>query len=318
MEASAYDLPHLPPTFHHPFPSQHPPTKQLLQSPFTQPTNLTAQVVSPFQAILDYEERQSIPLGWVNHAISSSSPNGSWQRLERGEIPLDSTFFRLFSADLANEKLWREYHLKKHASATKDNESAGQAAEESLFNCPPPPEIDAEWLYWGMMRISRSPDPHMFPALKRLRKHADACSSRNETNDAAGQQPFLVAALSNTSIFPTDHEFSNPETPESKFTAELRGLFDVFVSSAHVRMRKPDVDIYTHTIQQLDHLDRKRGGQGVEAADIVFLDDIGSNLRTAKKVGMRTIKVQLGRADLAVRELERVMGLDLSSASAKL
>lgn len=210
---------------------------------------------------------------------------------------------------MTNERLWKQYHLKQKAK----EEKASQAAEETIFNAPPLPDIDAEWLYWEMMRISRAPDPHMFPALKRLRQQADKSKD--------GDEAFLIGALSNTSIFPADHEFSRQDTPEGMFNRELRALFDVFVSSAHVGMRKPDVDIYEHAIKQLDELARKRGlfgGDGVKAGDIVFLDDIGGNLRTAKKVGMRTIKVNLGRADMAVNELERVMSLNLASTSSKL
>lgn len=210
---------------------------------------------------------------------------------------------------MTDERLWKQYHLKQKAK----NENTSQAAEETIFNAPPLPDIDAEWLYWEMMRISRSPDPHMFPALKRLRQQTDKSKDGNEA--------FLIGALSNTSIYPADHEFSRQDTPEGIFNQELKALFDVFVSSAHVGMRKPNVDIYEHAIKQLDELARKRGlfgGDGVKAGDIVFLDDIGGNLRTAKKVGMRTIKVSLGRADLAVKELEEVMSLDLSSISSKL
>lgn len=139
----------------------------------------------------------------------------------------------------------------------------------------------------------------MYPALKKLRKEAD-------------RQGFIVAALSNTSIFPEGHEFNDPTTPEGKIHAELRSQFDLFISSAHVGMRKPDKVIYDHTVRELDKLAKKRGdGQGIKAGDIVFLDDIGANLKAAKQAGMRTIKVVLERTDRAVRELENVMGLSL-------
>ena len=49
-----------------------------------------------------------------------------------------------------------------------------------------------------------------------------------------------------------------------------------------------------------------------------FLDDIGGNLRTAKKLGMNTIKVTLGRADLAVAELEKLTRLQLRDNKARL
>lgn len=283
--------------------------------------NTNNQVVSPFQAILDYEKKQNIPVGWINHAISASSPSGSWQRLERGEIPLDQSFFHAFHSDLTNEKVWRAYHLK--LATRKLDGNASQAAEETMYNAPPVPDgkIDAEWLYWEMMRISRHPDPYMFPALQRLRAVADKLRrpQQQQGSGGDGEQPFLIGALSNTSIFPPDHEFSQPNTPEGRFNAHLKSQFDFFVSSAHVGMRKPDVDIYHYAIRQADQVAKETGifgsGEGVKAGDIVFLDDIGGNLRTARQVGMRTIKVILGRADLAVKELEEVAGLDLSSSS---
>jgi hypothetical protein len=49
--------------------------------------------------------------------------------------------------------------------------------------------------------------------------------------------------------------------------------------------------------------------------DVVFLDDIGGNLRTGRKVGMRTVKVVLGKTEEAVRELERITGLSLVDGS---
>lgn len=78
------------------------------------------------------------------------------------------------------------------------------------------------------------------------------------------------------------------------------------------RSRKPDEDIYRYAVVRLhEYAKTKYGGEGVRAEDITFLDDIGTNLRTARRLGMGTIKVQLGRADKAVEELERVTGLSL-------
>ena len=67
-------------------------------------------MLSPFQAIVDYENKHKIPSDWINFAIARSGPNGSWQRLERGEIKLDAEFFKGFNAQFQNQGLWREYH----------------------------------------------------------------------------------------------------------------------------------------------------------------------------------------------------------------
>lgn len=255
-------------------------------------------VISPFRAILDYENTHSIPNGWINHSISASGRSGAWSQLERGTVALDETFFRNFQADLSDEQRWRAFYAAHLARTRRQKES--QDTEET----PKVPHIDAEWLYWQMMRISRTPDPHMYPALKRLRQIADA---------KTGTQPFIIAALSNTSIFPEGHEFRDESTPEGKMHIELRSQFDLFVSSAHVGMRKPDKEIYDYTVAELDKIARNRGDRdGIKPADIVFLDDIGANLKAARNVGMRTIKVVLEKTEMAVQELEQVTGLTLT------
>jgi putative hydrolase of the HAD superfamily len=81
--------------------------------------------------------------------------------------------------------------------------------------------------------------------------------------------------------------------------SELKALFDAFVESAVVGLRKPDPRIYEHVLGELD----------VTAAEAVFLDDIGSNLKAARKMGMITIKVD--DPEVALRELSEAVGLAL-------
>ena len=86
--------------------------------------------------------------------------------------------------------------------------------------------------------------------------------------------------------------------PESD-TRALETLFDVFVESSVEGLRKPDPRIYTLTCDRL----------GVAPESCIFLDDIGSNLKTARKMGIATIKVETPEA--ALRELAELVGLDL-------
>jgi epoxide hydrolase-like predicted phosphatase len=86
---------------------------------------------------------------------------------------------------------------------------------------------------------------------------------------------------------------------EDQGTGALRAFFDVFVESIAVGLRKPDPRIYQLVCRELN----------VEPAEAVFLDDIGSNLKTARALGMTTIKVD--EPDAALAELERVVGLSL-------
>jgi len=53
------------------------------------------------------------------------------------------------------------------------------------------------------------------------------------------------------------------------------------VESSKVRMRKPERRIYEHTLNALN----------VRPSQTVFLDDFGINLKAAKELGLRTIRV---------------------------
>jgi putative hydrolase of the HAD superfamily len=73
--------------------------------------------------------------------------------------------------------------------------------------------------------------------------------------------------------------------------------FDVFCESARLGTRKPEPEIYLACLSLL----------GVEAAGCVMLDDLGVNLKTARELGMATIRV--GALPAALAELELVLGL---------
>jgi putative hydrolase of the HAD superfamily len=75
--------------------------------------------------------------------------------------------------------------------------------------------------------------------------------------------------------------------------------FDAVVESSVVGVRKPEPRFYELALEQL----------GVAAADSVFLDDLGVNLKPARAMGMTTIKVT--DPVVALAELAEVTGLDL-------
>ena len=75
--------------------------------------------------------------------------------------------------------------------------------------------------------------------------------------------------------------------------------FDVLVESRAVGMRKPDPRIYELTCRRLD----------VAPAETAFLDDIGANLKSARALGMRTIKVD--DPEQALRDLGALVGFEL-------
>ena len=217
------------------------------------------------QAIIDYEKAQGIPPGLINWTISQTQPNGAWQKLERGEIPLNETFYKAWKADLEDEPRWRQYYARHLAEQRK--EKLSDAAEEAAYDVPPPPDIDTETLHNTMMSSTRALDPHMGPAIKRLRQHADQSKGK-----------IIIAALSNTSIFPPGHKLYDPKRVDGKASKGLEGIFDVFISSAHVGMRKPDKDIYRYCMIRLREYVRTKGyGDEIKGEDILFLDDIGTS-----------------------------------------
>ncbi|EFX04510.1 haloacid dehalogenase-like hydrolase [Grosmannia clavigera kw1407] len=248
-------------------------------------------VSSPFQAILDYELGLGIPPGWVNYSISRTAPNGFWHRLERGSIPMDDRFFTGFTKDLRDPDRWEAFYK---AAQERSRGTINELPEQ----VPPVPEVAGERLFGEMMASADVPDPWIFPAIKALK--------------ASGR--YILAALSNTVIFPPGHSLHC----EDFFAHPLRAVFDVFVSSAHVGLRKPEPKMYRLALREVDRYARanaespsgKANGwkDGVAAEDVVFLDDIGENLRAAKQHGFRTIKVHLGRAYEAVDALEDITG----------
>lgn len=167
---------------------------------------------------------------------------------------------------------------------------------------PDLPQLDGRWLFYEMMTKSKATDPWMWPALQRLAE--------------SGQ--FVLAAMSNTVIFPE----GDPLHEADFFDNPVRRLFDVFVSSAHVGLRKPKPEIYQYTLQAVqkfarDNAQTERGralgwANGIQPEDVLFLDDIGENLKGGKKAGFRTLKVSLGRTYEAVDGLEEATGLKLA------
>ena len=102
-------------------------------------------------------------------------------------------------------------------------------------------------------------------------------------------QGFRVAALTNTWV----------GEDGAAAGAELRPLFDVVVESSAVGLHKPDPRIYTLTCERL----------GILPTEAVFLDDIGRNLKAARELGMRTIRVN--DPSQALVELEELLGIRL-------
>lgn len=136
-------------------------------------------------------------------------------------------------------------------------------------------EIDARAMMAAMAEAS-APRPRMLGAIARLR--------------GAG---FRVGALTNNWV-----QSGAEERPDG--TLALRGHFDAFIESCVVGLRKPDPAIYRLACDRL----------GVGPEQVVFLDDIGGNLKPARALGMATIKV-IDPAE-ALASLAAMVGIELA------
>jgi len=117
------------------------------------------------------------------------------------------------------------------------------------------------------IRTSSGPLPEMLGALERLREYG-----------------LTTAALTNN--WKSDGQDRHG----------LRPYFDVFIESSVEGLRKPDPAIYRLACERLE----------VTPEEMIFLDDIGGNLKPAQAMGMATIKVD--EPAQALSELSALVG----------
>lgn len=86
---------------------------------------------------------------------------------------------------------------------------------------------------------------------------------------------------------------------------ELLSLFDTIVESSVEGVRKPEPAIYSLALRRLS----ETVGRPIAAADVAYLDDLGINLKPARELGFRTIKVVQPAEALA--ELSELVGFPL-------
>ena len=104
--------------------------------------------------------------------------------------------------------------------------------------------------------------PRMVSVLKLCKQHVKVACITN--NVKAGHGPGMTKDMS-----------------KADAVAEVMALFDLVVESSEEGVRKPDPKIYLNTCERI----------AVSPNNAVFLDDLGINLKPARELGMRTIKV---------------------------
>ena len=109
--------------------------------------------------------------------------------------------------------------------------------------------------------------------------------------DVLKEEGFVLACLTNNVIA------SRHSDERASAVAPILRRFDHVIESSKVGVRKPERRFYEIACERA----------GVAPTSCVFLDDLGINLKTAKQMGMATIKVTSGPQALA--ELAALLNL---------
>ena len=130
-------------------------------------------------------------------------------------------------------------------------------------------------------------------------------------HDGPGPRPAMVEAIDRiraaglkTAALTNNWVTDDATSRRVSGSEPLAGRFDVVVESAVEGLRKPDPRIYELACARL----------AVAPEDAVFLDDLGTNLKPARALGMTTIKVE--DPDRALAELADVLGFPLTAGGA--
>lgn len=206
---------------------------------------------------------------WDFGGVILSSPFEAFQRYET-EAGLPKDFIRSLNARNPDTNAW----------AKMERSEVSLAGFVDLF--------EAEALAQGhkldgwrvLQSISGDIRPQMVEALRRCKAAFRVACITN--NMKAGEGPGMARS---------------PE--KAKAVADIMTLFEHVVESSKLGLRKPDPLIYRHACELLD----------VPPESCIYLDDLGINLKPARAMGMRTIKV--GDPDQAIAELEAMVGIPL-------
>jgi putative hydrolase of the HAD superfamily len=206
---------------------------------------------------------------WDFGGVILTSPFEAFRRYER-EAGLPEDFIRGLNARNPDANAW----AKMERSEVSLAEFVALFESEALAQGH---KLDG----WRVLQaISGDIRPQMVEALRRCKAAFKvACITNNMKH---GEGPGMARSADKAAA-----------------VAEIMTLFEYVVESSKLGWRKPDPRIYRHACQLL----------GVAPERCIYLDDLGVNLKPARAMGMRTIKV--GDPDVAIAELEAMVGFPL-------
>jgi putative hydrolase of the HAD superfamily len=204
---------------------------------------------------------------WDFGGVILSSPFEAFTRFEQAR-GLPDGFLRRVNSVNPDTNAWAQ--LERNELSPAGFDTLFESESRALGHAVPGREVLA--LLAGEVR------PRMVAALQTCKQH------------------FRVACITNNA--PVGHGAGMAaDAGRAAEIAHVLGIFEHVVESSKTGLRKPDPKIYLHACALL----------GVAPEACVFLDDLGINLKHAKALGMRTIKV--GDPDKALDELAALTGL---------
>jgi putative hydrolase of the HAD superfamily len=204
---------------------------------------------------------------WDFGGVLTTGPFGAFKRFEQ-ENGLPENFIRMVNATDPDTNAWARLERSEIGLEEFDREFE----KETRAAGHPIGGFEV------LQLIAGDPVPDMIEVLRQCRQHyPNACLTNNinlgdqDGDDLAGDRA---------------GEFKN-----------VMALFDYVVESSKVGVRKPDPRFYEMACEIVN----------VAPQQVVFLDDLGVNLKPARVMGMKTIKVTDHQE--AIKELEGVLGM---------
>lgn len=232
-------------------------------------------VKSPLIGIAKYEKQNGLPDDYLNVAMTARGPEGAFQLIETGRIQLPE-FYVQFGQEMSDTK-FNNSAYQRHCLRTS----------KSVPPLPVQVSVDGKELWRMMMGEASSFNAPIIQVIKRLK----------------GSGRYKVAALTNNFNLPPGAKEGDADAL-GVMPTEIKQLFDDFIESSQVGMRKPDPKFFQYALDRL----------GVQPHRTVFLDDLGMNLKSAQALGIKTIRVGIHDVDPAIRALQKyVPDVDLLS-----
>ena len=207
---------------------------------------------------------------WDFGGVITSSPFEAFNKFEiDNNLPAD--FLRQVNSTNPNDNAWAK--LERSEVNLEEFDLLFEEESNNLGHAVKGKEVIA--LLQGQIR------PDMVKALQRIRGN------------------LIQACLTNNIRSLKEEAFEEGNVSVSGKHDVIMDLFDFVIESSKVNLRKPDPAFYKMACEKAS----------IEPSEAVFLDDLGINLKPAKNLGMKTIKV-INSTD-ALQELQKLISIKI-------